>query len=137
MTENPLKEIGRQHDELAVELGRFSCLLFDYEHREGVAEALRQLLMDIGLHFGYEESLMDEGAYPDFEHHRRQHVALMIELGQLLDRAETMNDPKDVVRRVELIADWYQQHVAHSDVLLEDWLARRSVPPTGGLTSGA
>lgn len=124
-----LAHIGGQHAALAANLDSFAAQIFDYGHREAVAEMLRGLLVDVGMHFGYEEALMIEGGYPEFAHHRRQHVALMTELGQLLDRVEEMADPTGVARSVDFLAHWYRQHLAHSDAALEAWLAERFGEP--------
>lgn len=120
-----LGQINDQHAGLAAGLDAFAVQLLDHAHREAVAESLRELLVEIGMHFGYEESLMVEHDYPDFQHHRRQHIAIMTELGQLLDRVAEMADPKDVARNVDFLSHWYRQHMDHSDRALETWLASR------------
>lgn len=123
-----LATILAQHAALTEELERFAGLSFDFAHREAAAASLRQLLMDVGMHFGYEEALMAEGDYPEFAHHRRQHVAIMTEFGQLLDRIEEMADPRGVARGADFLGQWYHQHVAHSDATLESWLVAGIVP---------
>lgn len=118
-----------QHAMLVEALESFARMPFDFEHREAAAEALRQLLQDVGMNFGYEEALMLDGHYAEFEHHRRQHVGLMTELGQLLDRVVVMNDPKGVARNVDFLLDWYRQHTEQTDAAFERWLDSGAMSP--------
>ena len=119
-------EINRQHAQLAIQLDELAGMLLDVTHRQGVAERLRDLLVDVGLHFGFEELVMQEHGYAQFEHHRRQHIGIMTELAQLLDKVQDMVDPAKAVRCVDFLAHWYRQHVAHSDQSLLDWLETQS-----------
>ena len=75
------------------------------------------------MHFGFEELVMQEQGYAEFEQHRRQHVGLMTELAQLLDKVEDMVDSSKAARGIDFITHWYRQHLAHSDAALEAWLA--------------
>lgn len=120
------EQLGREHAALVVQLDRFAHLLFDPAGRVQVEDSLRELLIDIGMHFGFEESLMEDGGYADFEHHRRQHLGIMTELGLLLDRVEAAVDAGEVARGADFLAQWYREHVAHSDRALLAWLASRA-----------
>jgi hemerythrin-like metal-binding protein len=125
-TETVRDQLDAEHAALFVQLESFAQQLFDPAQRVQAGDSLRELLIGIGMHFGFEESLMDEGGYAEFEHHRRQHLGIMTELGLLLDRVETTDDPAGAARSADLLAQWYREHVAHSDRALLDWLASRS-----------
>jgi hemerythrin-like metal-binding protein len=124
-TETVRDRIDEEHAALLVQLENFAQQLFDPACVTQVEDSLRELLIGIGMHFGFEESLMVEGHYAEFEHHRRQHIGIMTELGLLLDRVETANDPAGTARSADLLAEWYREHVAHSDRALLDWLVSR------------
>lgn len=114
--------IDTQHQEISTQLELFAGQIFDSAHREDAVDSLRSLLLDIGTHFGFEEATMIEKGYPDLDHHRRQHLSLMTELGLLLDRVEDLPDVHALARGADFLTHWYHQHVAHSDRLLNDWL---------------
>lgn len=118
-----LVELQGQHTRIDALLAELLGQVFDVGHREQAAESLRVLIVEMSMHFGYEESLMEAGGYPEGDHHRRQHIALVTELGLLLDRVEEMGDVGEVVRGVDFLTHWVEQHIAHSDGLLIDWLA--------------
>lgn len=120
-----LDQLRQEHATVDAEIERFAARLCDPASREDPAEGLRTLLIDIGMHFGFEEALMYEGSYADFEHHRRQHHGLMIELGLLLDRIEDAESPSLLARNADFIGQWYRQHVDHADRPLMDWLSSR------------
>jgi len=118
-----MEQLDREHAELVVRLDAFARRLFGAEGRDEAADDLRRLIIDIGMHFGFEESLMEDGGYAGFEHHRRQHLGIMTEFGLLLDRVESGDDPAAVARGTDWLAHWYREHVAQSDKALLDWLA--------------
>lgn len=68
---------------------------------------------------------MEDGGYALFDHHRRQHLGIMTELGLLLDRIESGEDLVGAARNADLLARWYREHMALSDRPLLDWLASR------------
>jgi hemerythrin len=117
-----LVELEHQHADLAGRLEAFSARLLDPAVRSEVHEELREILIAVGMHFGFEESLMEEGKFAGFDHHRRQHMGIMIELGQLLDRLSEKAETGDLVRGADFLAQWYKQHVLHSDTALQAWL---------------
>lgn len=121
-----LERIYQEHVRLADQLASCAAQVFDAPASQRIAETLRELLVDLGLHFGFEESLMAEEGYADFDHHRRQHIAILTELALLLDRIGEEKDAATFARGMDFVAHWYRQHVAHGDQKLDDWLTARS-----------
>jgi hemerythrin len=67
---------------------------------------------------------MEVGDYADFDHHRRQHLAMMTELGLLLDRLEEAQEIGiALLRDVDFLHTLYRRHGESSDSKLEEWLA--------------
>ncbi|MEW6164275.1 MAG: hemerythrin family protein [Pseudomonadota bacterium] len=118
-----LDQLNAEHAAVAEQIERFAAQLFDPERRAAAADSLRELLIDIGMHFGFEESLMEGDAYADLEHHRRQHLGIMTELGLLLDRVAAGGDPAGTARSADLLGQWYREHVETSDQALLAWLS--------------
>lgn len=120
----PFREnLDREHELIDVRLEGLLLKIHSGAERQALCDAVRDLINDISMHFGYEESLMATSIYPGFDHHRRQHVALMTELGLLLDRFEdaTRFDNK-LLRSADFLTEWYRRHEVASDRPLLAWL---------------
>jgi hemerythrin-like metal-binding protein len=110
-------------------LAGFASRAHDGADLDSLHDAMLDLLMDMGSHFGFEESLMDGGGYPDLDHHRRQHLAMMTELGLLLDRlGNAARIDNELLRAIDFLAVWYGRHAASSDRTLDDWLVAQPCP---------
>jgi hemerythrin-like metal-binding protein len=118
-----LQRLEQQHVGVAQRLEAFAHQLFDASQREAAVIGLLDLITEMSMHFGFEEALMDGAAYPELDHHRRQHMGLVIELGLLLDRVEAMVDLTEVARSSDFLARWYRQHTEHSDGPMLRWYA--------------
>jgi hemerythrin-like metal-binding protein len=121
------EKIEDQHQALNRQFERLIALWADPVHAGRIRELFCDLLVEVGMHFGFEEEAMVTVHYPAFDHHRRQHLAVMTEMGLLLDRIETMRDARSLLRGVEFLYRWFGQHVAESDVQFETWSA--AAPP--------
>ena len=51
-----------------------------------MSHALEELVGFTRMHFDTEETLMTRHAYPDYEQHRKEHEALLEDVGRLLQR---------------------------------------------------
>lgn len=118
-----LQQLEQQHAGVMLRLDAFAHCLFDTSTRETAVASLLDLIAEISMHFGFEEALMDGAGYPGLDHHRRQHMGLVIELGLLLDRVETLDDLTEVARGSDFLARWYRQHIEHSDGPMMRWYA--------------
>lgn len=129
----PLRdELAQQHDLIDLRLEDLLVKAHSGVDQPAMCGAVRDLIDAIGMHFGYEESLMAVRAYPEFNHHRRQHLALMIELGLLLDRFEDAKRlDNNLLRCADFLTEWYRRHEAASDRPMIDWL--EGVAPIGSL----
>lgn len=116
-------ELDRQHELLGKGFQRFVKLALDPKQRDGAVASLREQIEQVGLHFGFEESMMAKSGYPEFDHHLRQHLSMMTELGLLLDHLKGGVDP-GIMRQIDFMIDWYQRHVELSDRKFTIWLAR-------------
>jgi hemerythrin-like metal-binding protein len=108
--------------------GEFSRLLYKTSQRAATAESLMRVITEISMHFGFEESLMEAGAYAEFDHHRRQHLGIMTELGLMIDRLESGLGLPELARGGDFLLHWYEQHFASSDCAFQAWLRLRSGP---------
>jgi hemerythrin len=125
MSMEALATMQSQHQQVMLRFGEFSRLLHAADQRAATVESLMEVIVEIGMHFGFEESLMETGAYTEFDHHRRQHLGIMTELGLMVDRLERNQSLTELARGADFLLHWYQQHIAGSDALLEAWLLSR------------
>lgn len=125
MLAETLSALHGQHQQVMLRFGEFSRLLQTKDQREAMVESLMGVIVEIGMHFGYEESLMEAGAYAEFDHHRRQHLGIMTELGLMVGRIESNQGLSELARGADFLLHWYQQHIASSDAVLETWLRSR------------
>ena len=115
-------EIDEQHAHLHGKLDELSNLVASTATRAQAIECLRDLVMDFGMHFGFEEALMSGSGYPGYEHHLRQHMGIMTEVGLLLDSIEDDPSASNGVRVAAFITSWYRRHFDHSDREFIAWL---------------
>ena len=126
-TADTLAALHEQHRQVTAHFDGFFRLLFTAaDQRELVADSLLAVISAIGMHFGFEEAAMQDADYVDFEHHRRQHLGIMTELGLLLDRLEDRSAAADLARGADFLFLWYREHIANSDQALEAWLNSRA-----------
>lgn len=119
----PRAVLADQRAAIESRLAGFTTLAHDSSDPRELHDAMLDLVMELSAHFGYEESLMEAGGFASLEHHRLQHLAMMIELGLLLDRLDNASRLDHVLlRAIDFFAAWYRRHVVSSDRVLNDWL---------------
>lgn len=121
-------EIDEQYAHLHGKLELLSSLVLSTTTRAQAIECLRDLVMDFGMHFGFEEALMHDSEYPGYEHHLRQHVGIMTEAGLLLDSLQDDAAATNGLRVAAFIASWYSRHFDQSDRSFIAWLGQRQSP---------
>ncbi len=120
----PRLSIQKQHESIDARLEGFTLKVHSGASLADIVDAMRDLLVDMSMHFGYEESLMEVGRHGEFDHHRSQHLAMMTELGLLLDRLEAADEiGSALLRDIDFLYMLYQRHVEFSDSKLDAWLA--------------
>ena len=115
-------EIDDQHAQLHGKVELLSSLVLSKATGAQAIECLRELLMDFGMHFGFEEALMNERGYPGYEHHRHQHIGIVTEVASLLDSLEDDAAMVNGVRVAAFIAALYGRHCDHGDRAFIAWL---------------
>ena len=90
---------------------------------EAVAAALSELLLYTQTHFRREERLMELGAYPGLEGHRRAHRKFT---GRVAEIAARFRANPSVFRAHEIyqmLADWLVDHVLGEDMRIKPYVA--------------
>lgn len=115
-------EVDEHHRELFERVERLEAALAA-GNTEAVGELLVYLELYVLVHFGAEERLMSESAYPRAAAHRRQHEAFIARLDAIKRRLETEGPSADLVAAVRRhLGDWLVHHVAGWDVKIGEHL---------------
>ena len=121
--QKPRALLAQQREAIEARLASFTAQAHANTDPLALHDGVLELLMDMSAHFGFEESLMEAGGFASVEHHRLQHLAMMIELGLLLDRLDgAARLDHNLMRAIDFFGAWYRRHVASSDRVLNDWL---------------
>ncbi len=84
----------------------------------------------VNLHFGQEEALMDEHAYPGIALHEAEHKILtegVAALKNKLDAVQSAEAEKEIAKEIaRFLYDWLTGHIAKVDRELCAFLAKRS-----------
>ena len=122
-------QIDVQHRELFTRVNR---LLTAIEAKRSHLE-LDGLVVFLGdyviTHFGSEERLMQETAYPDFPAHKHTHSAFVNDFERLrADLARFGPSPATILALNQRVCSWLADHVARTDRALGAFLAQRTRP---------
>ena len=125
-----IKTIDEQHQELF----RIGNSLYNIiSIKDGIDrydEIMKELyeMKDYAIyHFDYEEKLMAENGYPDFENHKRQHD-IFIDKVQSIDELDIDEKQKKIgMELVIFIADWIENHILKSDMEYKDFLNNKGI----------
>ncbi len=77
-------------------------------------KALQDLGTYVSDHFAREEAWMEEHALPEYEAHRKEHLALSEHILRLRHQNEQY-DEQTTVELLIVLRDWLLGHIAHSD----------------------
>lgn len=87
---------------------------------------LDRLIQYTAVHFAYEERLMLAHGYPDFVHHKAQHVALTKQV--LAFQAEFKSGRASMtVQLLQFLKDWLEKHIKVSDQAYAPYLKEKAV----------
>jgi len=89
-------------------------------------EALDELVDYTRSHFSYEEGLMEQNAYPEFEAHRKQHQQMIARVEEVL--AEYQQDKDSAMRNAAaFLRSWLIKHINGTDKQYSSFLIEKGV----------
>ena len=108
-------EIDQQHQHLYAIIDQLlDARLSELDH-SSVMALLTQLVDYSDYHFRTEDNYMIENEYPLFLSHRKEHLAYIKKMGELItafeDNQTTLS--KDLL---DFLCDWWKSHLIHSDL---------------------
>ena len=121
-----LDSIDQQHRKLISLINQLTTAVEYSTGEEFEREALAELVDYTKTHFTYEEGLMEDNGYPDFEAHRAQHRAMIAEVEAVL--AEYEKDHDTAMRRaVDYLKGWLIHHINGTDKQYSSFLTGKGV----------
>lgn len=80
----------------------------------------------VASHFGAEEALMTQTAYPDIEAHKAEHREFLDKtVGFLVDSAEGREELSTEV--LDYLTDWWLKHISGTDVRMAEHLKSKGI----------
>lgn len=89
-------------------------------------EALDELVDYTVTHFRYEEGLMKEHGYPDFEAHKAQHDDMVSHVSQVLEEYRSNQDTA-MENAVNFLKNWLINHINGTDKQYSEFLIGKGV----------
>jgi len=121
-----IDSIDQQHKKLLNLINQLQTAV-DYSTGEQFErEALDELVDYTKTHFTYEEGLMRDNDYPDFEPHKAQHEKMFKKVGEVLAEYEKDHDTA-MSNAAEYLKDWLITHINGTDKEYSSYLIGKGV----------
>jgi hemerythrin-like metal-binding protein len=109
-----IDSIDQQHKKLLSLINQLQTAVDYSTGEEFEREALDELVDYTKTHFTYEEGLLEQNDYPDFEPHKAQHQEMIKEVERVL--AEYEKDHDTAMRNAaDFLKDWLINHINGTD----------------------
>ncbi|MCC6572270.1 MAG: hemerythrin family protein [Planctomycetes bacterium] len=119
-----IAEIDDQHGHLFELIDELESGLNVGNGAPELADVVTRLARYVQIHFAYEEKLLLENGYPEFERHRHEHEVLAAHVRYLMRRVQLGYTPqgKEVLA---FLKHWFVGHIQGSDRKYADFLKSR------------
>lgn len=121
-----IDSIDQQHKRLINLINQLQTAVDYSTGEEFEREALDELVDYTKTHFTFEEGLMEQNGYPDFEPHKAQHVKMIKEVERVLSIYEEDHDTA-VENAVNFLKDWLINHINGTDKEYSSFLIGKGV----------
>lgn len=121
-----IDSIDQQHKKLLNLINQLQTAVNHSTGEEFEREALDALVDYTRTHFTYEEGLMEQNDYPDFEPHKKQHEAMVKEVEKVLAEYQKDHDTA-MTNAVAYLKDWLINHINGTDKKYSEYLIGKGV----------
>lgn len=118
--------IDQQHKKLLNLINQLQTAIDYSTGAEFEQEALDELVDYTKTHFAYEEGLLRDNDYPDFEAHKAQHEEMFDKVREVLTEYEQDSDSA-MSNAVEYLKTWLIKHINGTDKQYSSYLISRGV----------
>ncbi len=121
-----IESIDRQHKKLLNLINQLQTAVDYSTGEEFEREALDELVDYTKTHFTYEEGLMKENDYPDFEPHKAQHEEMVAHVKETLSEYEKDHDTA-MNNAAKFLRKWLINHINGTDKQYSSFLIEKGV----------
>ena len=121
-----IDSIDQQHKKLLNLINQLQTAVDYSTGEEFEREALDELVDYTKTHFTYEEGLMKDNDYPDFEPHKAQHEKMFAKVEEVLAEYEQDQDTA-MANAAEYLKDWLINHINGTDKEYSSYLIGKGV----------
>ena len=121
-----IDSIDQQHKRLLTLINQLQTAIDYSTGEEFQREALDELVDYTKTHFTYEEGLMEQNQYPDFEPHKAQHAKMIKKVEEVLSEYQKDQDTA-MTNAVEFLKGWLINHINGTDKEYSSFLIEKGV----------
>ncbi|AAR33734.1 bacteriohemerythrin [Geobacter sulfurreducens] len=109
-----VKQFDDQHKKLVDMVNQLFDAMKAGKGNQVMGDILKSLIQYTQTHFAAEERIMKQYGYPDFEAHKKEHNALVM---QVLDLQKQFQEGKAVLTQnvMTFLRDWLSKHIQGDD----------------------
>ena len=125
-----IKEIDKQHQklfEIGSRLYEIASLKDDVDHFDEMTTILDELKDYTVYHFSFEEKLMEEEGYQEFDTHKIEHDFFIKKIKKLENSDLDENQKESVLKMVAFVADWISAHILKTDAGYKDFFKGKGI----------
>lgn len=113
-----IPEIDSQHKklfEIGTRLYDIVALKDETDHYDEITAILDELKDYTDYHFGFEENVLKQRGYEQFETHKMEHDFFVKKLRKIEASDFDENQSESMIKMVTFVADWISAHILQSD----------------------
>jgi hemerythrin len=113
-----IRIIDEQHKKLFEIGGRLydiAALSDSYDHYDEIMRILGELEDYTVYHFGFEENLLNEKGFINFDLHKIEHDFFIKKLKKIRNKDMEENQSESVMEIIKFVANWISEHILKSD----------------------
>ncbi len=121
-----IKKFDDQHRKLIDLINQLHDAMLVGKGKDVMADVLNSLVDYTRTHFAAEETLMKLHGYPDYEQHKKEHNALVM---QVLDVQKQLREGTTPITQAIMffLKEWLQQHIQGNDKKYGPFLSGKGV----------
>jgi len=121
-----VKSIDDQHKELVRLINELNNAMLYEKGRNEIARILKGLVDYTVLHFDYEEKLMKQCNYPDFDNHKKMHIKLVSTVQEF--KRDFDSGEKELSKDVmEFLKSWLVEHIMGTDQKYSELMVKNKI----------
>lgn len=121
-----IESIDNQHRKLVGLINSLQTAVDYSTGEEFERQALEELVDYTRTHFKYEEGLMEQHGYPDFEPHRAEHERMIAQVGEVME-AYRQDQDNAMQNAITFLKNWLINHINGTDQQYSQFLIDKGV----------